>query len=325
MNQYIRIRELSKKEKTEILEWGKEKDLWFFEDSPSGIERILKSYDIKILESNKRVPLIYGNESRKMLSWYSIRKGNLFEFIKKDLIRGVLKGAYLRGGTVTEIFSEGDVFQIIPGQFSPTQNLEHIITGLPWDKGDKTFPVEVVKLVLLDATDITLPFTTITSNDIFLRKQIHFYKLRICSLLKDARAKLAYVLYLCFLGQVPLQWWKKLKKEKEEGQKENKLTDLRKPLEPIIEFIISEDQLAILTGLTQKHFINVLPMDKRESDSVYSFIEYLKIKKSGKMYEFSLQSTPDKFCPASFKNRSGMITSFYTELLDELKTSFISP
>lgn len=280
-----------------------------------------------------------------------VNEGNLFEVTVEELKNGTLRIEDLEGKIIPRIFSEGDLiyshapFSSIfgiklmgvervdkkPHGFKEIGKEEMgvmprcIVSGLPWESGDNIHPVSLIKLTpTVDIFDLYKKDAFLGSwigllYGHLLEEEFNLSQLRLWTQLTNrAEAKVAFILYNCFKGEMPVQWWKNLQ-GKELGEKDvDKIPHLlKKPRETTTAFAIEGKQLALLSGVTEKGMEDLLIWsDKKqrnrflENSKILSEFLGLTIKEG--VYFFSIREPSQKLNPQ-------LLYKIHSNLLQELR------
>lgn len=288
-----------------------------------------------------------------------VNEGNLFEVAGEELKNGILKIDDLKGKIISRIFSAGDII-FSHAQFSSIfginligveriDNNRHdskeaviregmigaprcIVSGLPWERADKIHPVSVIKLTpMIDIFGLYKKDAFIgrwmgLAYGSLLEEEFDLSQLRLWSQLTNrGKAKVAFILYNCFKGEMPIQWWKNLQgKELGEKDVDNPPYLLKKPKEMIIAFAIEGKQLALLSGLDEKNLEDLLMWaDREEGKGRNRFLEDSEILteflgltvKQGVYFFFIREKSPQKL-------NQKLLYKIHSKVLQELKRYF---
>lgn len=361
MENFIEFKEIvDKKEREEILN-RIVISLMPFRRLVAGITKeLIKDTKIDIIIVRKRTCIIKGSsilaipfdeeekEIQAVSALFYLDQGNLFEIAGGDLKDGILKIEDLKGKTIPRIFSEGDF--IYP--FSPINSFfggglmlggkykkyhedtveisRCIVSGLPWERAENIHPVSLIRLtpmvniVDLYKKDFFLGVLMANAYGSLLEEDFSLSQLRLWSQLTNrGKAKVAFILYNCFKGEMPVQWWKNLQgKELGEKDVDKKIHLLKKPREMIMAFAIEGKQLALLSGVTEKELEDLLIWSDKNrrnrflEDSVI-LNDFLVLTVKEGVYFFSIRSK------SSQKLNQGLLYKIHSKFLQELKRYFL--
>lgn len=278
-------------ERKDLIQWIRE-NCPFFYGFPFPSDLKIKISEPSIVE---RIPLItieMGCLHTQFFDFYIVKRGNAFSCITKVGLgyphSPKMKSAeeIKKRAAVFEIFSKGDVIILgitilFPyfnwnalelGDYSSIGK-ENIYAGLPF--GKSIWPLEIIKIEQEEIERIfsgkKVEFSTFRllhdSLYQYTYHQLLFYKWRLAAQLNTtAEVKIFSVLYLCFLGQIPLKWWIAKGKEINCGE------DPEKPRKYVDSFRIGRKELALLSGLNPRSVDEILNgkivLDKRKKKNI---------------------------------------------------------
>ena len=262
-----------KEEKSELRNWLKENSPFFY--------RFHLPNDLKIEISEPitdRTPLFFiemGFSNKQFFDFYIVKSGNAFSWLSRTGIGSFSEKISAKGvkkrAAVLEIFGEGDVIIFGIDIFAffnwgnscmlnhHTVGKENILAGLPFQKS--IWPLELIKIEQNEIEKIFLmkqkKFSARNLQNSHLYQYIYqkllVYKWRLSAQLStSAEVKILSVLYLCFLGEIPLEWW--VAESKEWDCKGTP----RKPREFVDSFKIGRKELALFSGVNPRTIDEIL-------------------------------------------------------------------
>lgn len=294
----IPFQKLSKRDSKNNLKWMKNNCNFFHDFLPD--EAIVEEarIDKRILVINRCLNLSHY--------FYVIKEGNMFELTGYELDENTWSAISPKSKIIHDIFAEGDVitdfhmyfnhyllYEGVPIDYSFLSNSAGIIAGLPWER--KITPIQVIRIEHSVFTHFVQP----KSQEIlaqyrlqalrFLLFKNFWDKVRLTGqLTNSAKAKISAIIYQCFYGEFPINWWQQLDNKEFGAKPRQNSYVLKKPRCFIKAFILQERAIAMLTGLSQKQIENTL-LETLQRDKYLS--EYLSIKSiiGTGSYEFAIK------------------------------------
>jgi len=234
---------------------------------------------------------------RKKGDMYIVKSGNAFAWIntdlgitgfnKKKLLRTRSAGELQEKGIISEIFCEGDTIMVgidmLPsfdficedGRGSSTYGKMNIVAGTPFEQR-----IEPLTLIKIEWNDLQKIFSEKNLGWRFLKKMSLSHIINSWRLwaqgTNNADIKILSILYLYFIGMLPLEKWTF------DGEKiDNGKLYLKKPRHSIHGFEVGPQELALFTGLRRQTIDDhILGSTKRRPEIKSIFEKYPTLSKA---------------------------------------------